>query len=1102
MLWYATSWAGIKTTGTVSIHDNTVHDIYSDCIHIGGVRTNLSIYANTLYNFGENAIDFKASGESTVTVDVYNNNMSQNDYGEALGSSYYGPVLIAGSTGTLLNPADPDNRYINIRHNYFHDCAFTGISGILPHSKIYENYFKDVFQPIGFEGTDYVEIYNNIFKCTAAVTTSTRLNGSSVTYASAWNVAIKKAVFYYRYALTNSLTYNNTIYCTHADYSYGIVVRGDVSSSGQKIKNNVIHMTQAAGPYCLYYDGVGTEPDVDYNSYYNPNHANRISGTTDANGITTDNGINFPTNFYPDAGGDAVVDAGTTLTLTANGLRSVSTWTPAFAVQTVARAENGGHDIGAYEYESASPPPVGGGGSYYCTLTIQEAQIPGTGNLANFPVLLTAATFQSNCEQCLDSDLANGAIKFYSDVGLTTQLNYEIVDFTQNANPANATAEIWVGIASLNKEANTTIYATWNTNAPGTESAISNNATSVWAAYQATWHLNEAWSVAAGNYKDATVNVNHGQLTDADTDSAQGTGQIGKCIDFAGDADFINAGNSATLEMGTNDWSLSTWFKGGAGNNRFLRKGASTVVGYDFWYYGTDDDLRSYLREDGGTSLFVDSNNTLGADDSAWHHVVVTHDRSGNATFYLDGSAVGTEDISSFVAEDITNNGVNFSIGTSAGAYSATSIDEMRVYSGLLSSDWIVAEFNNHNAPATFVVDGDETGGSPTITAIGTATVAAGVVTFTANRTEAETVVGNPGWYFALQLSEQLGVTATPEPSELRWDSGPLTVSYSDAPYYGHLADVGGTYYLLYDPNLAIGHRAVNPQAYGDGSAAIIVNNAVLEDGDGNALATDFSGLADVDFDGTGTITITVPYPTGTPVEFSSSSTVATYLAAGGYFVPNDFIECTTANSIGTVDLSGSDGTSGNVITIDGGGFSHAGTQTFGDYWVIKNVIHASTVTLGVGSVHSGSIIPTASTLIVPNGATTCYIYNDGIGILDLDGAANVYNTWITTVDPTGLDGAEPVTFTDCYFIESQAAIEAKDVDDVLTFTRCTFEITTADIFTNYAGGDFTLKPGASWRHGGTYTPGYETKLRPGGGVMDDILSIGPYGVLRGSAGM
>jgi len=67
--------------------------------------------------------------------------------------------------------------------------------------------------------------------------------------------------------------------------------------------------------------------------------------------------------------------------------------------------------------------------------------------------------------------------------------------------------------------------------------------------------------------------------------------------------------------------------------------------------------------------------------------------------------------------------------------------------------------------------------------------------------------------------------------------------------------------------------------------------------------------------------------------------------------------------------------------------------------------------------------------------------------------------------------------------------------------------VTGDPLFTNAAGGDFTLKPNSPARHGAVYIPGFTTKLRPestwpsGVTTMEDILSIGAYGVYRGSAG-
>lgn len=76
------------------------------------------------------------------------------------------------------------------------------------------------------------------------------------------------------------------------------------------------------------------------------------------------------------------------------------------------------------------------------------------------------------------------------------------------------------------------------------------------------------------------------------------------------------------------------------------------------------------------------------------------------------------------------------------------------------------------------------------------------------------------------------------------------------------------------------------------------------------------------------------------------------------------------------------------------------------------------------------------------------------------------------------------------------------------TNTDAADQYQTDPLFTNAGGGVFTLLPNSPARHGAVYIPGYTTKLRPestwpsGVTTMEDILSIGAYGVYRGAAGM
>jgi len=174
------------------------------------------------------------------------------------------------------------------------------------------------------------------------------------------------------------------------------------------------------------------------------------------------------------------------------------------------------------------------------------------------------------------------------------------------------------------------------------------------------------------------------------------------------------------------------------------------------------------------------------------------------------------------------------------------------------------------------------------------------------------------------------------------FNDGPLSnvkigtdMAYPDKEEFEYYAGIGTTI-LQFARVIQIGDRDLDLQAEGTAGGTGLIHGATkLIDGGSNEITYT---LPQADLAG-GNIIISVPYPSTSPKEFDATNTMATYLAAGGYFVANDFIECTEANSIGTADMSASDGTAGNVITIDGGGFAHAGTHTFGDYYVIKNCI-------------------------------------------------------------------------------------------------------------------------------------------------------------------
>lgn len=100
-----------------------------------------------------------------------------------------------------------------------------------------------------------------------------------------------------------------------------------------------------------------------------------------------------------------------------------------------------------------------------CALTINSAQIVGSGTHNNFPVLLTQANLPSDM---LDKDgaaparMGGGDIRFTSDALGSTKLPCHVVEFITANDPATARAMIYVGL-NLPTGSSTTIYVWYRT---------------------------------------------------------------------------------------------------------------------------------------------------------------------------------------------------------------------------------------------------------------------------------------------------------------------------------------------------------------------------------------------------------------------------------------------------------------------------------------------------------------------------------------------------------------------------------------------------------------------------------------------------------------
>lgn len=337
-------------------------------------------------------------------------------------------------------------------------------------------------------------------------------------------------------------------------------------------------------------------------------------------------------------------------------------------------------------------------------LTIDRTKVPST--QANFPVLVSKTVTEwktvanggviqntTTSTSCSKSGIAVPAdLIFTSDSGGTTQITgVEWEAYTASS----GLVKLWIKIASVSSSADTVFYASYN---KASVTTCQNTIADTWDSnFKGVWHFGDG---ATLNLSDSTSNGNNG--TGVNTPTAT-TLQIDGAAHLVG-ASSQDITATVTALNSVTQATLSGWLK---------RTSASNDVAF-----GADEGSNVRLivtaASDGNIYLAVDgayeyvSNNNTSA-----HYLTLVYNGglSGTARieFYLDGvaqspttSGIAPASLSASLqsmhfGKDISS-GNNFSTGD---------IDEVRISTGIArSADWITAEYNNQNDPATFITVG------------------------------------------------------------------------------------------------------------------------------------------------------------------------------------------------------------------------------------------------------------------------------------------------------------------------------------------------------------------------------------------------------------
>jgi len=292
--------------------------------------------------------------------------------------------------------------------------------------------------------------------------------------------------------------------------------------------------------------------------------------------------------------------------------------------------------------------------------------------LTNFPILLNIGSSSGTNGLDLTSvfdELGSSSLKIAVENGDTGSECYVEIERWDDTNEE---AQIRVKAPSISSSATTILNFYFDSSHADNSTYVGNIgdavAQTVWGSnFKAVWHLSQDPTAGGACILDSTSNANHGTPVGSLTASSPADADVGKCLYFDGDGDYISCGDDSSLECSsfTVTAAVKCATSPASSTGRIVAKGSTAAGDERNYYLFLNEATNTFTALLENTASDVFSADIVTSDVKAWNHFYGTGNQSANTVHAGDDD--GNSDFDSFTGTIATVSGSDCCIGRISG---------------------------------------------------------------------------------------------------------------------------------------------------------------------------------------------------------------------------------------------------------------------------------------------------------------------------------------------------------------------------------------------------------------------------------------------------